>query len=84
MKNCNKGRDSISTSVGHALAGASILLTSSKRRKKLGILQWVVVFLLANLPDVDFLFGYVAGNPSRYHHLWTHSLTFAIGIGVLF
>jgi membrane-bound metal-dependent hydrolase YbcI (DUF457 family) len=33
--------------------------------------------LAANLPDLDFLPGLLAGNPSRWHHAWTHSLAFA-------
>jgi hypothetical protein len=41
-------------------------------------LPWLFVFILlcANVPDVDFLFGFAAGNPNLYHHMWTHSLAF--------
>ena len=32
---------------------------------------------LANLPDVDFIPGLLAGEPLRHHHGITHSLAFA-------
>ena len=65
------------------MAGASIFLASKKKKERFGFYLWVVAILLANLPDIDYLFGYVVGNPNKYHHLWTHSLTFAVGVGVI-
>ncbi len=41
------------------------------------------IVLVANLPDIDFLFGWSVGNPNRYHHLWTHSIVFAVLTGVV-
>jgi len=76
-------RNIIPSPVGHTLAGASILLASGKKTQKFSFSQWGIVFLLANLQDIDYLFGYVVGNPNKYHHLWTHSLTFAVGTGVI-
>jgi hypothetical protein len=38
---------------------------------------------LANLPDIDFLPGYLAGKPNLYHHYHTHSLGFAAIVGAL-
>ena len=70
------------TPIGHVLAGAAVYRGGSKK----GIQSfWFFVFILlcANLPDVDFLFGYLAGNPNLYHHMWTHSLTFCAGVGLL-
>ena len=70
------------TPIGHILAGAAVYRGGSKK----GIHSpWFFFFILicANIPDVDFLFGFVAGNPNLYHHMWTHSLTFCAGVGVL-
>lgn len=39
--------------------------------------------VLANLPDVDYFFGIVKGAPNLYHRQFTHSLGFALAIGVL-
>jgi membrane-bound metal-dependent hydrolase YbcI (DUF457 family) len=48
----------------------------------------VILIVLANLPDIDFLPGFLAGNPNMYHHRETHSIGFAVlagmGSGVLF
>jgi membrane-bound metal-dependent hydrolase YbcI (DUF457 family) len=38
--------------------------------------------VLANVPDIDFLFGTAVGFPNRFHHLWTHSLCFAVAAGL--
>jgi inner membrane protein len=70
------------TPIGHVLAGTAIYRAGSVK----GIHSyWFFFFILlcANLPDVDFLFGFVEGNPNLYHHMWTHSLTFCAGVGVL-
>ena len=72
------------TPVGHSLVGYGILA----HRSELGIqTRWVMlinVVLISNLPDVDFLFGWAAGNPNQYHHLWTHSLAFVLITGGLY
>jgi membrane-bound metal-dependent hydrolase YbcI (DUF457 family) len=70
------------TPIGHALAGAAVYRGGSGKEIRS---PWFFVFILlcANLPDVDFLFGYVAGNPNLYHHMWTHSLVFCAGVGLL-
>ena len=70
------------TPIGHVLAGAVVYRGGSGKRIHP---PWFFFFILlcANIPDVDFLFGFVTGNPNLYHHAWTHSLTFCAGAGVL-
>jgi membrane-bound metal-dependent hydrolase YbcI (DUF457 family) len=70
------------TPIGHALAGAVIYRGGLYR---LGSNIWLlaIILLSANLPDVDFIFGYFEGNPNLYHHTWTHSLAFCLIVGVL-
>ncbi len=41
-----------------------------------------LVTFFAVLPDIDFLFGFVVGDPNRYHHLFTHSFTFVVLTGL--
>jgi inner membrane protein len=70
------------TPIGHVLAGAAVYQGGSSKGFRS---SWLFLFILlcANLPDVDFLFGFVAGNPNLYHHMWTHSLIFGAGVGLL-
>ena len=44
----------------------------------------LAVLLMANLPDVDFLFGFIRGDPNQYHGYVTHSLVFAMIMAILF
>ncbi len=72
----------MATPVGHMIAGVA---ASLGRQGLLPPINWKVilgVFVLANLPDIDFLFGAVVGNPNRFHHGWTHSIAFAVLTGV--
>lgn len=39
--------------------------------------------VLANLPDADYFFGFVQGLPNLYHRQFTHSMGFAIAVGML-
>jgi len=43
----------------------------------------LTVLVLANLPDMDYLFGAVTGFPNKYHQTWTHSLVFVTGVSLL-
>lgn len=70
--------------IGHSLAGASIYalgpgrhhleppLTNGKHLRKLALFV-----VLANLPDCDFIFGWISsGEPNIFHRQWTHSFFF--------
>ncbi len=45
----------------------------------------IVLFVfLANLPDADFILGWLTtGDPNTYHHGWTHSFAVAAGAAVV-
>jgi len=68
--------------IGHALAGIAI------QQARPGIFfarPWheAIFFLfLANLPDLDFLPGILAGYPNLYHHGIFHSLGAALAVAV--
>lgn len=71
------------TTIGHSLVGYAIFLRSFSYERWKGWQVLLLVLIMANIPDIDLLFGYVAGNPNLYHHFWTHSLVFVLGIGGL-
>jgi membrane-bound metal-dependent hydrolase YbcI (DUF457 family) len=73
----------VPTPVGHCLAAGAIALAARRpeaKRQGVGALGLLVV---ANLPDIDFLFGMPAGDASRYHWGPTHSITAALIAGAL-
>ena len=78
----------MASTVGHALCGISCLLGVSGanpgRPIPLTLRSAALFMLLANLPDIDFLVGYiVAQDPNAFHQGPTHSLLFAMVAGLL-
>jgi len=71
------------TPVGHSLLGYTIYLSIKDSKKRDHWIVPVGIILVASLPDVDFIFGYLSGDPNRYHHFWTHSLVFAGLFGII-
>ncbi len=65
------------------IAGSGVASLTLKKKQMRSLLVWVFIFLLANLPDFDLIFGYPAGNPNLYHHRWMHSLGFAAAVGLV-
>ena len=63
--------------MGGAIAGCRPL----KDRSVFSVIILVLIF--SNLPDIDLLFGFTAGSPNRYHHMWTHSILFCVAAGLL-
>lgn len=70
------------TPIGHALAGATIDRLLVRQNTSQTLVTFLTI-ILALLPDVDFLFGFFVGNPNRYHHQFTHSLTFVVVTGMI-
>lgn len=68
--------------LGHSLAGYSIYCMLSKER---GAKSWQTALLLitaANLPDIDFLPGFLLGNPNALHQTYTHTPAAALLVGL--
>lgn len=69
--------------VAHSLMGYTLYeITAQKQRRR----SWRTLLLfvgLALLPDIDFLPGYLMGKPNLYHHTYTHTLGFAVLVGVV-
>lgn len=53
--------------------------TRGSEGRTLGVLLALVV--VANLPDADFLPGFLTGDANRYHSVWSHSLGAAVVVG---
>jgi len=67
--------------IGHALGG--LLVYTAGTGKKLNRLALIGALLFSVLPDIDFLFGFIVGEPNRYHHGFTHSIVFVALAGSL-
>jgi membrane-bound metal-dependent hydrolase YbcI (DUF457 family) len=67
--------------VGHSLAGLAFAAADVWPGRR-----WASVLLgvtIANLPDIDFLLGYVIGQPAALHWGFTHSFAFALFVGLM-
>jgi membrane-bound metal-dependent hydrolase YbcI (DUF457 family) len=80
----------VASPIAHTFAGFwtfLILAAQWKRWLAAQWRQWVpqlgVLILLANLPDLDFLPGWLDGDANQLHRSFTHSLTFAILISLV-
>lgn len=78
----------MASTVAHALCGIScqLGLAGANRRRSIPLTfrSAALFMLLANLPDIDFLAGYlVARDPNAFHQGPTHSLLFAMVAGLL-
>jgi membrane-bound metal-dependent hydrolase YbcI (DUF457 family) len=71
------------TPVAHSLAGLAVHFISPALRGRQRWLAGMVVVALANLPDIDFIPGYLVGEPRAYHWGPTHSLLAALMAGVM-
>ena len=62
--------------IGHALSG--IIVYALGRRPKFNLFLFLGTSAFVLFPDIDFLFGYVIGQPNKYHHGFTHSFAFVL------
>ncbi len=66
--------------IGHSLAGCAIYAGTNDSN----IINWKTLFLyilVANLPDFDFIPGFLLGTPNSFHRGVSHSLGFALIFG---
>lgn len=69
--------------VSHALAGAAIYSAADRDGGRVGWRRLVVAVFIANAADLDLLPGMFLGDPNRFHHGATHSLLFAVAVGLM-
>jgi len=71
--------------IAHSMMGYAIAEVAEAANVRLTNKKWLNVSIfvtLANLPDCDFLPGFLLGEPNRYHQWFTHSLGFAFLAGL--
>jgi inner membrane protein len=68
--------------IAHSMAGYAIAEATNFRLANNKWLNVSIFMALANLPDIDFLPGFLLGEPNRYHHQETHSIGFALAAGL--
>jgi inner membrane protein len=66
------------TSVAHILGGYAALEAGSPPQQRRGIYFLLFVVVASNLPDLDFLPGYLIGNEGLFHRGASHSILAAI------
>lgn len=71
------------TPVGHSLAGFAISLAAGERAVRHPWLAAGALVALANMPDLDFLPGYLIGVPRAYHWGPAHSIAAALLAGLV-
>jgi membrane-bound metal-dependent hydrolase YbcI (DUF457 family) len=71
----------MATPIGHLLAGAAIGTLMSRGSKLPRAI--FIGGLAAIAADFDFIPGILIGNPGRFHHAQSHSITFAVLAGAL-
>jgi len=68
--------------IGHSLAGYAIYSGTVKCKAN----NWKIVLLyvlVANLPDFDFIPGFLMDTPNEFHRGLSHSIGLAIVIGII-
>lgn len=73
----------MATPIGHALAGYAIYSFSSVSQERKWVQPALMCAVMAMAPDFDFLPGFLVGSPALYHQELTHSVGFALMVGLL-
>jgi membrane-bound metal-dependent hydrolase YbcI (DUF457 family) len=71
------------TSVAHIIGGYAALEAGTRRSGRPGIFFLVLVVVVANLPDLDFLPGVLLGDPGLFHRGPSHSVFAAAAVAGL-
>ncbi len=69
--------------LAHSLTGYLICQSISKSDSPLKWRELLLYCVCPMLPDLDFIPGFLTGEPSRFHHGISHSFGFAFGFGLL-
>jgi membrane-bound metal-dependent hydrolase YbcI (DUF457 family) len=71
----------MATPVGHYLVGLALTLGVAGDDRQRALSPWLAA--VACVPDLDVVPGLVVGDPSRFHHGVTHSLTAAVAVAAV-
>jgi hypothetical protein len=67
--------------IAHATVGYVVHRLDGRRTRFVGWPRALTYMAIANLPDVDFLVGFVVGAPGVYHRGFSHTLVAALVFG---
>ncbi len=70
------------TPFGHTLMGAILYDSTRMKHEKISWFELMMFIIVANLADMDYIPGYIFGNPNLFHHSMTHSVFFALVISI--
>ena len=68
--------------VAHSLLGATICVAADRDGAGVSPGRLATAVVLANAADLDYLPGMLIGDPHRFHRMASHSLTFAVLVGI--
>jgi hypothetical protein len=71
------------TPIGHSLAGFAAGEAAGVRLAKRRWVSMLGLMLIANLPDADYIPGYLVGRPNAYHHYALHGIGAAVSVGAV-
>lgn len=71
------------TPIGHSLVTTAIFSGVNRKKLKLNWFDYLIFLFIGIFPDLDFIPGLILGEPSRFHHQFSHSLFFGIIIGTM-
>ena len=71
------------TPIGHTLFGYSVFLASPLWNQWKAWRIFLFVLIVANMPDLDIVIGYIVGKPNLYHQHFSHSLFFVMCVSIL-
>jgi inner membrane protein len=71
------------TPIGHSLAGYLIFTARNSHENQLKWTDMLVAVIIANMADLDIIPGILVGNANKFHHGITHSIGFAVIVGLL-
>ncbi len=73
----------MSLPIAHGTVGYVLHRLDGRRTRFAGWERVLAFMAIANLPDVDFLFGFVLGRPGEFHRGITHTVLAAVVFGIL-
>jgi membrane-bound metal-dependent hydrolase YbcI (DUF457 family) len=69
--------------IGHTLAGCAVAFACIPSGTPQAWEAWMLCLISANLPDVDFIPGFLSGNPRAFHRGPSHSVIAALVVAGL-
>lgn len=69
--------------IGHSLFGILLYKILNRQSAKYDVNELFLYLFFANLPDIDFILGFIVNSPNLFHQNITHSLGAAVFAGLI-